>query len=322
VITRRDVLLGSMAVGAASLLPKSMFARASQPSTVVNFSVPAGACDCHTHIFGDPRLFPLWSGRTYTPETASVAEMRALHRALHTERVVIVNPSIYGPDNSCTLDAVKQLGPGARAVAVIDEKTTDARLDEMAHAGVRGIRLNFETFGQANPEATRKAFLSAVERVAPRKWHIQIYTHLAVIAGLHKEIMAAPVVSVFDHFGGALAAQGTAQPGLDEMSDLVRAGKAYVKISGAYRISNKAPDYPDAAPLAKALIAANAERVIWGSDWPHPSGGPLPGRTASDLAPLLQIDDGRLLNQLSLWAPDATVRKKILVDNPARLYGF
>ncbi len=321
-ITRRDVLLGSMAVGAAALLPKSLWAGASQPSTPVSFAVPAGACDCHTHIFGDPRRFPLWSGRTYTPESASVKEMRALHRALHTERVVIVNPSIYGTDNSCTLDAVKQLGPGARAIAVIDEKTSDARLDEMAHGGVRGIRLNFETFGEANPDATRKAFHSAVERVAGRKWHIQIYTHLAVIAGLHQEIMAAPVVSVFDHFGGALAAQGTAQPGFDEMIDLVRAGKAYVKISGAYRISNKAPDYPDAAPLAKALIAANAERVIWGSDWPHPSGGPLPGHTATDLAPLLQIDDGRLLDQLPVWAPDAAVRKSILVDNPARLYGF
>ena len=321
-ITRREVLLGSMAAGATALLPKSLLARASQPSTAVNFAVPAGGCDCHTHIFGDPRQFAFWPGRTYTPETASVTEMRALHRALHTERVVIVNPSIYGTDNSCTLDAVKQLGPGARAIAVIDEKTPDTRLDEMAHSGVRGIRLNFETFGQANPDATRKAFVSAVERVAPRKWHIQIYTHLAVIAGLHKEIMEAPVVTVFDHFGGAQAALGTAQPGFDEMIDLLRAGKAYVKVSGAYRISSKPPDYPDAAPLAKAFIAAKAERVIWGSDWPHPSGGPLPGHTATDLAPLLQIDDGRLLDQLPVWAPDEAVRKKILVDNPARLYGF
>ena len=105
----------------------------------------------------------------YAGGGASVKEMRALHRALHTERVVIVNPSIYGTDNSCTLDAVKQLGPGARAIAVIDEKTSDARLDEMAHGGVRGIRLNFETFGEANPDATRKAFHSAVERVAETK---------------------------------------------------------------------------------------------------------------------------------------------------------
>lgn len=323
-ITRREVLLGSMAAGAAALLRSAEFlmAGAAQPATPVNFAVPAGACDCHTHIFGDPRRFPWFAGRTYTPESASVAEMRRLHRALHTARVVIVNPSVYGADNSCTLDAMKQLGPSARGVAVIDEKTSGAQLDEMAHAGIRGIRLNFETFGQTSPDQTRKAFDSAVERVAGRKWHIQMYTRLAVIAGLYEEIMASPVPAVFDHFGGAQAAQGTGQAGFDTMADLVRSGKAYVKISGAYRISSKAPDYPDAAPLAQALIAANAERVIWGSDWPHPAGAALPGHSASDIAPLLQIDDGRLFDQLPVWAPDAAVRKTILVENPARLYGF
>jgi predicted TIM-barrel fold metal-dependent hydrolase len=323
VITRREMMLGSMAAGAAALLgSKSLVAGASQPSTPVNFEVPAGACDCHTHIFGDPRKFPFWSGRTYTPEPALVPEMRALHRALHTARVVIVNPSVYGTDNSCTLDAVKQLGPGARAVAVIDNEISDAQLDEMIHRGVRGIRLNFETFGQANPDATRKAFNQAVERVAPKKLHIQMYTHLAVIEGLHREIMASPVPAVFDHFGGAQAELGTAQPGFDAMVDMIRAGKAYVKISGAYRISKKAPDYPDAAPLAKALIAANQEFVVWGTDWPHPAGAPLPGHSATDIAPLLQIDDGKLLDQLPIWAPEAAVRKKILVENPARLYGY
>jgi predicted TIM-barrel fold metal-dependent hydrolase len=322
-ITRRKVLLGSMAAGAASVFPaKFLTAGASQPATPVNFSVPPGACDCHTHIFGDPRQFPWFSGRTYTPETASVEEMRALHRALHMDRVVIVNPSVYGADNSCTVDAMKQLGPRARAIAVIDDKTSAAQLEEMDRAGVRGIRLNFETFGQANPDATRKAFQSAVDRVAVRKWHIQIYTHLEVIESLHKEIMAAPVPVVFDHFGGAKGSLKMAQAGFGAMLDLVRSGKAYVKISGAYRVSDKPPDYPDAAPLAKALIAANAERIVWGSDWPHPAGGALPGHSASDLAPLLQIDDGRLLNQLAVWAPDPAVRKTILVDNPTRLYRF
>jgi predicted TIM-barrel fold metal-dependent hydrolase len=322
-ITRREILLGSMAAGAAALLrpAKCLMASASQPSTAVNFAVPAGACDCHTHIFGDPRQFPWWPGRTYTPETASVAEMRALHGALHMDRVVIVNPSVYGSDNSCTLDAMKQLGSRARGIAVIDDKTSAAQLDAMAHAGVRGIRLNFETFGQTT-DATRKAFDAAVERVAGRKWHIQMYTRLPVIESLHKEIMASPVLAVFDHFGGAQAAQGTGQAGFDTMLDLVRSGKAYVKISGVYRVSRKAPDYPDAAPLAKALIAANVERIIWGSDWPHPAGAALPGHSAGDIAPLFQIDDGRVLNLFASWAPDAAVRKTILVENPARLYGF
>jgi predicted TIM-barrel fold metal-dependent hydrolase len=238
------------------------------------------------------------------------------------DRVVIVNPSVYGTDNSCTLEAMKQLGPRARAVAVIDDKTPDQQLDEMHRAGVRGIRLNFENFGQTHPDVARKAFQSAVARVAPRKWHIQIYTRLPVIESLHEEIMAAPVPVVFDHFGGARASLGTGQAGFGTLVDLVRSGRAFVKVSGAYRSSDKPPDYPDVAPLAKALIAANAERIVWGSDWPHPTGGALPGHSATDLAPLLQIDDGRLLNQLAVWAPDAGVRKTILVDNPARLYWY
>jgi predicted TIM-barrel fold metal-dependent hydrolase len=322
-ITRRKVLLGSLTAGAAAILPsKLLLANASQPSTAVNFSVPHDACDCHTHIFGDAQQFPWFTGRTYTPEPASVAEMRSLHKALHMDRVVIVNPSVYGTDNSCTLDAMKQLGPRARAIAVIDDKTSNGQLDEMHRAGVRGIRLNFENFGQTNPDLARKAFQSAVQRVTGRKLHIQIYTRLPVIESLHEQIMAAPVPVVFDHFGGARASLGTGQAGFGTLLDLVRSGKAYVKISGAYRSSDKPPDYPDVAPLAKALIAANAERIVWGSDWPHPTGGALPGRTAADLAPLLQIDDGRLLNQLAVWAPDAGLRKTILVDNPARLYGY
>jgi len=322
-ITRRKVLLGSMAVGAAAILPaKFLAAGASQPSAPVNFAVPPNACDCHTHIFGDPRQFPWFSGRSYTPESASVAEMRALHRALHMDRVVIVNPSVYGADNSCTLDAMRQLGPRARGIAVIDDKTSLAQLEEMDRAGIRGIRLNFENFGQTNPDVARKTFQSAVGRMAGRKWHIQIYTRLAVIESLHKEIMAAPVPVVLDHFGGAKASLGTGQPGFDTLLDLVRSGKAYVKVSGAYRSSDKAPDYPDMAPLAKALIAANSQRMVWGSDWPHPTGGAQAGHSASDLAPLLQIDDGRLLNQLPVWAPDPAIREAILVDNPARLYGF
>jgi predicted TIM-barrel fold metal-dependent hydrolase len=125
---------------------------------------------------------------------------------------------------------------------------------------------------------------------------------------------------VFDHFGGAQAALGVDQPGFGTLLKLVKSGKAYVKISAPYRSSTKAPDYPDVAPLAKALIAANLQRIVWGSDWPHP--GPAPGGNATAIAPLYQIDDGRVLNQLPVWAPDAAQRKTILVENPARLYGF
>ena len=322
-ITRRAALVHIASAGAALLGRRGRaLAKASQPSTPVNFDVPAGACDCHTHIFGDATRFPFWSGRTYTPEPASIAEMRLLHRALHMDRVVIVHPSVYGTDNNCTLDAIRQLGSRARGVAVIDNNTPDARLDDMHRGGIRGIRLNLETFGQTDPAAARDRFQSAVRRLAGRPWHIQLYTRLAVIEGLQDLVRSASLPVVFDHFGLAQASLGVAQPGFGTLLDLVRSGSAYVKISGAYRASNKPPDYADAAPLAKALIAANPQRVLWGTDWPHPSGVPVAGGTAKDVAPALQIDDGRLLNQLPVWAPDAAVRKKILVENPARLYGF
>jgi predicted TIM-barrel fold metal-dependent hydrolase len=295
-------------------------AKAAQPSTPVSFDVPAGACDCHTHIHGDPETFPYFPGRLYTPETALPEEMSALHEALHVQRVVIVTPSVYGTDNAATLYGMKARGKDARGVAVIDEKTPESALDAMHQAGIRGIRLNLATSGVTDPSAGRKRFQAAVERVQKRKWHVQMYTSLAVISSIKDLVLASPVPAVFDHFGGAEAARGAGQPGFSDLVELVRSGKAYVKISGAYRASKLAPDYPDAAPLAKALIAANADHVVWGTDWPHPNSSS--GNPATQVTPLLQIDDGRVLNQLPVWAPDATIRRKILVDNPARLYGF
>jgi predicted TIM-barrel fold metal-dependent hydrolase len=295
-------------------------ARASQPPTPLNFAVPAGACDCHTHIHGDPEKFPYFSGRSYTPETALPEEMAALHRALHIQRVVIVTPSVYGTDNSATLYGMAARGADARGVAVIDEKTPESALDAMHQAGVRGIRLNLATGGGNDPAAARRRFEAAVERVQKRSWHIQMYTSLAVIFSIKDLVAASPVPAVFDHFGGAQAALGAGQPGFGDLLELVRSGKAYVKISGAYRASRLAPDYPDAAPLARALIAANADRIVWGTDWPHPNSSS--GNPATQVTPLLPIDDARLLNQLPVWAPDAAIRRKILVDNPVRLYGF
>jgi predicted TIM-barrel fold metal-dependent hydrolase len=297
-------------------------ADASQPSTPVRFDVPAGACDCHTHIFGDPRRFPFVPERVYTPEPASIEDMRRLHRALRTNRVVIVQPSVYGSDNACTVDAIRQLGSNARGVAVIDDKTPDAALDEMGRAGIRGIRINLETAGQTDPAVGRRRLQAAIGRIKGRNWHVQIYTRLSVIDRLTDEVSASPVPVVFDHFGGAQASLGIRQPGFDSLVNLVRTGSAYVKVSGSYRSSTEAPDYPDVAPLARALIAANPQRILWGTDWPHPDSSLVAGRKATDTAPLLQIDDGRVFNQLAAWAPDPAQRKMILVENPARLYGF
>jgi predicted TIM-barrel fold metal-dependent hydrolase len=319
--TRRSILLASIAAG-VTMPNRTALATAAQPSTPVNFDVPAGACDCHTHIHGDLEKFPFFSGRVYTPEPASPEEMTALHKALHIERVVIVTPSVYGTDNSATLFGMKARGATARGVAVIDEKTPEGDLDAMNRAGIRGIRLNLATGGVNDPSVGRPRFQAAVERVKNRNWHVQLFTSLSMIAAIKDLVAASPVPVVFDHFGGAQAELGPEQPGFADLVELVRSGKAYVKISGAYRASKLGPDYADAAPLARALIAANSDRIVWGTDWPHPNSVTPPGKKPTDLTPLFQIDDGRLLNQLPVWAPDTAIRKKILVANPARLYGF
>lgn len=319
--TRRDMLAGAMVAGEL-ISSRAIFGKAAQPATAVNFDVPQHACDCHTHIFGDARKFPLSPERVYTPETASPEEMSALHRALHLERVVIVTPSIYGTDNAATLYGMKARGSNARGVAVIDEKTPETDLDAMGRAGVRGIRINSATGGTNDPVVVGRRFRTAAERLKKRNWHIQMYTNLAVISGIKDLIQASPVAVVFDHFGGAQASLGLEQAGFADLVELVRSGKAYVKISGAYIASSQAPDYPDVTPLAKALISANVDYVVWGSDWPHPDTRVGFRRGPTEITPLRPIDDGRLLNQLAVWAPDPAVRKKILVDNPARLYGF
>jgi predicted TIM-barrel fold metal-dependent hydrolase len=318
-LNRRHLLLASVAAG-VTMSSRKVLAKASQPSTPVNFDVPAGAVDSHTHIHGDPAKFPFFAGRTYTPEPASPDEMAALHKALHIQRVVIVTPSVYGPDNSATLFGMKARGNDARGVAVIDDKTTDSELDALGKAGIRGIRINLATSGVSDPNIGRMRLEKAIERMKSRGWHIQVYADTPVVSAVKDLVAAAPMPVVFDHFGGAQADLGLEQPGFADLLALVKSGKAYVKISGAYRVSKLAPDYPDAAPFARALIAANPDRIIWGSDWPHPNSSS--GKPATELTPLYQIDDGRLLNQLPVWAPDAAIRKKILVDNPVKLYGF
>ena len=320
-LTRRKVLLGANAAG-VTMRTRMVLAKASQPSTSVDFEVPAGACDCHTHIHGDPEKFPFFSGRVYTPEVALPKEMAALHKALHIQRVVIVTPSVYGTDNSATLYGMKARGADARGVAVIDDKTSESELDAMGRAGVQGIRINLATAGVTDPSIGRQRFQAAVQRVKKRNWHIQVYSNPAMISSIKDLVVASPVPVVFDHFGGAKAELGPQQPGFPDLVELVGSGKAYVKISGAYRASKLAPDYPDVVPLARALIAANPDRVVWGTDWPHPSGATPPGGKPTDVTPMFQIDDGLLLNQLVVWAPDAAVRQKILVENPARLYAF
>ena len=287
--------------------------------TSVNFEVPAGACDCHTHIHGDPEKFPYFAGRVYTPEEASPGEMAALHKALRIQRVVIVTPSVYGTDNSATRFGMQARGADARGVAVIDDRTTESELDDLGRHGFCGVRLNLATGGTNDPGVARQRFQAAVERMQRRGWHVQMFIHPGMFVSLKDPVAASPVPVVFDHFGGARPGLGVEQPGFAGLLELVRSGKAYVKISIA---AGPLPDYCGFLPLARALIAANADRILWGTNWPHPNSTTPPGNKPTDVTPLFDVDNGLVLNQLALWEPDARVRKKILVDNPARLYGF
>ena len=284
--------------------------------------MPLFACDCHTHVFGDPTRFPYWEGRAYTPEPAGPEEMLALHKKLGIQRVVIVTPSVYGTDNSATLFGMKAYGKGARGVAVVPEKLAALEVDALHAAGIRGIRLNLATAGITDIVAARKKLTNAMEQLRGRSWHIQIFTTPNVIAGIQDIVMKAPMPIVFDHFAGADAAKGVGQEGFREVLQLVKSGKAYVKISGAYRASRNAPEYADARPFAKMLVEANPSRILWGTDWPHPDSAPPKGGKPTDVSPLLKVDDTGLLRQLENWVPDYEIRRRILVVNPARLYEF
>jgi predicted TIM-barrel fold metal-dependent hydrolase len=170
------------------------------------------------------------------------------------------------------------------------------------------------------PSLARRSFQTAIEHVKNTKWHIQLYTRLSVIEAIKDQVAASPVPVVFDHFGGAQAALGVDQPGFGTLLNLLKTAPAYVKVSAPYRSSTQAPGYADVAPLAKALVAANPEHILWGSDWPHPQ--QIAGRPLSEVTPLYQIDDGRVFDLFAEWVPSAAQRKTILVDTPARLFGY
>src|SRR5262245_107609 len=319
-LTRRAVLAHATAAGGAVFTLGTGVASAAIGGTAPNFAIPRGACDCHVHVFGDAAKFPFAATRGYTPPPASVEQLLELQTDLCMERVVVVQPSVYGTDNACTLDGVKRMGARARAIVVIDKSTPRGALQEMAADGARGIRLNLSSAGNFDPNSARQQLDQVAEQLRGLNWHVQMYVALSIISTLKDYFMQYPYPVVFDHFGQAKAPQGVGQTGFANLLELVKSGRAYVKISGAYRVSTQGPAYADATPLAQALVAANPDRIVWGTDWPHPNGGSA--RSINEIATPFPIDDGLLLNELAKWVPDAAARKKILVDNPARLYGF
>ena len=323
-LTRRKVLLTGLLAGASAVVHRGgrAGATASQPETKLSFDVPPGATDCAVHVYGDTTRHPYWEGRTYTPEPATVAELRQVMRTLRVDRVVIVQASTYGTDNSCVLDSIREIGAGARGVAVIDDTTTDAALDAMHRGGMRGIRLSLGNQGVTDLAAVRQRLTIASDRLKNRKgWSALISGSPATWEALRDDLAAFAAPIVVDHLGEPRVADGVTQPGFAAVLSLVKSGKAYVKLSNADTLTRR-QDFSDVTPYAKALIAANPQRVVWGTAWPHPSAGAVPGRKATDLARHRPVDDGRVMNMLPIWAPDAATRKLILVDNAARLYGF
>jgi predicted TIM-barrel fold metal-dependent hydrolase len=281
----------------------------------------AGICDCHTHVFPPASQFPVAANRHYTPDTASVESLLAMHRDIGVERVVIVHPSPYGDDNSSLLWAMRTIGKSARGVAVISDTTSAEMLNTLHQGGVRGTRLNLETVGQNDPSIAQQQLLRTAKQVAPLGWHIQMYTNLGVIVGLHDTIMQSAATVVIDHFGRLNAAAGLNQPGFDALLSFVRSGKVYVKLSAGYRVS-EVSGYSDLDPFAEALIAANPDRMLWGTDWPHPFPPKGTVRNPAIIEKAHAEDNMAAIRRVARWAKTQDIAKKILVDNPARLYDF
>jgi len=282
---------------------------------------PANSCDCHAHIF-DPLRFPYAAKRTYTPGPATVADLIAFEKRIGIDRVVLVQPSGYGTDNRCLLDALEQLGQRARGVAVIDPKQiAPTEIDALHAAGVRSIRLNLEVQGEHRSNYARAAIVDALNAAAAHNWSIQIYADLELIQSVADTIAQAHTPFVLDHFGGMKAEKGFEQPGFDTLLELLRGGNAYVKLSAPYRAS-KLSSYANLTPFARKLIETAPDRLIWASDWPHTGSS---GKRSGDLRqiePFRQIDEGTVMDLLHDWMPNDATYRKILVENPARLYGF
>jgi len=266
------------------------------------FAMPDGAWDTHFHVIDSAHGFV--PERSYTAPDAPLENLLALHQALGIARGVFIQVSAHGTNNSAMLEALAAT-PSYRGVAVVDDRVSDAELDAMDAAGVRGVRVNVLFGGGVGFEFLQ----SLAARVAERGWHVQLLIDVSADGVPWDAIAALPCEVVVDHMGHWDTGLGMDHPGFRRLLALISDGKAWVKLSGAERISRqKTPPFDDVVPVAQALIEAGPERCVWGSDWPHVK------------LPVAMPNDGDLLDQLALWAPDEAQRRKILVDNPKRLY--
>ncbi|ARP82775.1 amidohydrolase [Bordetella genomosp. 8] len=281
----------------------------------VRFKVPAGACDSHAHVFGPYSTFPLSDDRSYTPPENAAERFIAHLDRLGLTRGVLVTASAQGDDNRNVLQALSEYPDRLRAVGVLRGDIPEKDLDALAQQGVRGARFNlFKRDGKAvyRNGVGIDDFTALAPRLKARGMHAQIWIHAPDLPEMAPTLLASGVDLVVDHQGRMNAARSVDDPGFQFLCKLLAEGKAWTKISGADRNTAVGSPFPDIAPFATSLLKANSERVVWGTDWPH----------INYYEPAHVPDDGILLNLLGDWMPDEATRTRVLVDNPARLYGF
>jgi predicted TIM-barrel fold metal-dependent hydrolase len=274
---------------------------------------PPNACDTHAHVFGPSDRFPYGPDRSYTPPDAPLEKYLHMLDTLGFARGGLVQGSAHGRDNSAMLDALARHPKRLRGVAVADETVPVAELRRWGDLGIRALRFNhFFRGGQLHYRGG--VTLENARKLAPVMkdlgWHMQLWIDVKDLPDTVPVLREIGLPAVIDHMGRTDARAGTGTPGFQSLVRLVGEGGCWVKMSGAHRLSTRAPDYPDAKPFHEALVRANPDQLIWGTDWPHP-------RIEGDMP-----NAGHLLDLFNAWTPDGAVRRKILVDNPARLYGF
>jgi predicted TIM-barrel fold metal-dependent hydrolase len=269
---------------------------------------PPGACDAHCHVFGPPERFPYAEGRPYTPaEPAPKERLAQLHAHLGLARAVIVQATPHGTDNTAMLDALAASGGAYRGVALVAPDITDRSLEALHAGGVRAARFNFVKHLGGAPDLAE--FERTVQRVKALGWHVELHFDAQDIGTYADLLKRMPVPYVIDHMGRVKSEGGLDQPALRNLRALLRDERCHVKISGAERVSSSGRQpFDDAVPIARAIVATAPDRVIWGTDWPHPN------------VPNDMPDDGGLLDLFARIVDDPELRQKILVDNPTRLY--
>ena len=276
-----------------------------------NLTLPRLACDTHAHILGPIARYAYAPARVYTPPDCLLDDYQKMLATLSVERAVLVQPSVYGADNTVMLAAMRAEGSAFRGVAVVEGDIADAELTKLDAAGVRGVRVNIVDVEDRKPGTLPMAELTAMaKRIAPMGWHMEFLMHCDEFPDLDRSFADFPVDIVLGHLGYMKTDKGLNDPGFHALLRLMKAGKAWVKFTGPYRITTQAMPHADTNAYAHALIAANAQRVLWGSDWPHV------------MVKSAMPNDGDLCDLLSAWIPDAATREQVLVWNPAKLYGF